>query len=71
MKLSISRHLKKIFKTLSIMLIGLSFVLISSLLILLGTDRGFRFLMATASEMSSETLKFSQIEGNLLDTFSI
>jgi len=71
MKLSISQHLKKIFKTISIMLIGLLFILISSLLILLGTDRGFHFLMDTASEMSSETLKFSQLEGNLLDKFSI
>ena len=71
MKFGISRHLKKIFKTIAIMLIGLLFILISSLLILLGTDRGFHFLMDTASEMSSETLKFSQLEGNLLDKFSI
>lgn len=71
MKLSFPPLLKKIIKTITIVSISLILLIVSLIFVLIGTDRGFHFLMDTASEMTSGALTFSKITGNLLGELTI
>ncbi len=76
MKLSILKGLtfsllKRAIKIVLTIFLSLILIVISSLFILTGTDKGFHFVMDQASEMTSGALKFSQIEGNLLGKLNI
>ncbi len=67
----INTWLKKIIKTISIVLISLTLLISSSLFFLLGTDKGFNFLLSSASDLSSQAFTFSTVSGNFLDNLNI
>lgn len=65
------RWLKTSIKIISIILISLILLSISLLFVLTGTDKGFHFLLNSASEMSSQAFTFSKVSGNLLHKLKI
>jgi len=58
--------MKNWLKKLSLILISLLIITIISLAILLGTDRGFNFLLETTSDFTEGAFKYKQATGNLL-----
>jgi len=65
------RALKKILKTITMVLFALIVIIISSVFVLTGTDKGFYLLMDQASEISAGAFSFSRLEGNLLGNLHI
>lgn len=51
--------------------LGLFFILLCSSYILLGTDKGFRFLINSAHDLDFAPVQFSQVKGNLLGQLDI
>ncbi|MCU7953708.1 MAG: translocation/assembly module TamB domain-containing protein [gamma proteobacterium symbiont of Bathyaustriella thionipta] len=51
--------------------LGLVFIVLCISFILVGTDRGFHFLINSLQEITSEQIQFSQVKGNLLGQLDI
>ncbi len=64
-------RVKKILAGISLLLFSCLLMLLILVFILTGTDRGFRFLLDTAQDISAERFQYSEVTGNLLGKFEL
>lgn len=64
-------RVKKIVTAVSLLLFSFLLMLLILVFILTGTDRGFRFLLDSAQDFSSERFQYSKVTGNLVSKFEL